>query len=88
MTTITGMAERTPFSGYDFSITGRARQKAPRSVLAGMMTVGEAARYVGLSMQSMYAYQRKDNGPQFYRNDDGKALYKIADLDAWKAGRA
>jgi predicted DNA-binding transcriptional regulator AlpA len=64
----------------------RARAAAPNSLLAGMLTVDEAAAYLGLSTASLYGYRQSGNGPKSYKYM-GRLLYKRADLDEWKAGR-
>jgi hypothetical protein len=67
----------------------RARHFAPHSLLAGMLTTEEAAEYVGLTVQSLYAYRMgkvKAGGPKSYKHH-GRVLYKQSELDSWLASR-
>lgn len=65
----------------------------PRSLLAQMLTVKQAARRLGISPVYLSQLIRGVDGPKHhYFDGDGKArrriLFRPEDLDAWKAARA
>lgn len=46
-----------------------------------------AARYVGLSVDTLARYRRIGGGPVFVRLSASAVAYLVADLDAWLASR-
>ncbi len=77
MTTVT--ADR---GGYNF--LERAQQRNPGSVVGQMLTVKQAARELGITMQALRRQVKAGTGPAHHRCGN-RMLFARADVTAYKA---
>lgn len=47
------------------------------------MKTSDAARYLGLTSETLKLYRSRGTGPAFHRLGTGTILYRVSDLDAW-----
>ncbi|MFF4819392.1 helix-turn-helix domain-containing protein [Kitasatospora sp. NPDC001309] len=71
-----------PLSGMD---TGeKMRSKSELAVEAAFMTVQDAATYLGISVNTLYVWRHRRQGPPSFRmGPGGRVMYRRELLDAW-----
>lgn len=79
MTTVT--ADR---GGYNF--LERAQQRAPGSILGQMLTVKQAAQYLGITTRALQRQMRNGTAPAHHKCGN-RTLFRRADVVAHQGGQ-
>ncbi|MEV6723605.1 helix-turn-helix domain-containing protein [Streptomyces xanthochromogenes] len=65
-------------------MSASATRYAPSTTLAAFLSVREAARYLGLSPNTLYIWRHRRQGPPSFRMGvNGRVMYRRESLDAW-----